>query len=69
MGQVILVVLLTVTVLTGCAAIAVAPHKVRTRPSPHENVVLRRQIPGQVRYQAVDRSGSQPSVRYSPGAA
>jgi hypothetical protein len=32
MGQVILVVLLTVTVLTGCAAISVAPHKVRTRP-------------------------------------
>jgi hypothetical protein len=33
MGQVILVVLVTVTMLTGCAAIAVAPRKVRTRPS------------------------------------
>ena len=32
MGQFILVVLLTISVLTSCAAIAVAPHKVRTRP-------------------------------------
>jgi hypothetical protein len=32
MGQVILMVLLTVTVLTGCAAFAVAPGRVRARP-------------------------------------
>jgi uncharacterized protein YceK len=38
MGQVILVVLVTVTMLTGCAAIAVAPRKVPTRPSQRARV-------------------------------